>query len=34
MYQSIDNQNNECDHRNIKIERLPFGFDIHMIVRQ
>ena len=34
MYQPIENQNNECDNRKIKIEYLHYGFDIRMIVQQ
>ena len=34
MYQSIDDQNNACDHVNIKIEHLHFGFYLPMIAQR
>ena len=34
MYPSIDDRNNACDHRNIEIEYLHFGWDLRMIAQQ
>ena len=31
MHRLIDDQNNACDHINIKIYYLHFGFDTRMI---
>ena len=33
MYQSIDNQNNACDHGNIETDYLHFRFDLRIITR-
>ena len=30
MYKLIDDQNNVCDNKKIKIEYLHFGFDLRM----
>ena len=31
MYWSLDDQNSACNHRNIEMDCIHFGFDLHVI---